>query len=183
MFERFTRDAREVVIAAQSVARDSRSRAIDSRHLLLALVGAGGAAPDALRQIGVEPTELATALRTELRASGLDGDALASVGIDLTAVRERADAVFGDGALDRGRRTPVTGHLPFTADAKKSLELALREAVRLRTHRIDGAALFLGLLRAAGSPAEVSVRQALSAAGVDAAALRAALEETAARAS
>ena len=106
------------------------------------------------RRWGSTRQRLARDLRGELRSGGLDAEALASVGIDLEAVRESADAVFGKGALDRAGRAPVKGHIPFTADAKKVLELALREAVRLRTNRIDGAMLLLGMLRGTGSSAE-----------------------------
>ena len=49
MFERFTADARDVVVGAQTVARESGTRSIDARHLLLGLVGdrrTGGGRPD-----------------------------------------------------------------------------------------------------------------------------------------
>ena len=143
MFERFTADARAVVVGAQTDGPESGARSIDARHLLLGLTetaGAGGGRPDVG---GARPDELARDLRAELRSGGLDAAALASVGIDLEAVRASADAVFGKGALDRARRSPAKGHIPFTADAKKALELALREAVRLHTQpdrRRDAAA-------------------------------------------
>ncbi len=175
MFEKFTAQAREAVVAAQETARSSGAHAIDSRHLLLALLDQDGVAPRALRQVGVEPATFAGALRAELE-SGLDAASLASVGIDLDAVRGRADAVFGEGALERARRAPRKGHLPFAADGKKALELSLREAVRLHTRRIDGQALLLGLLRGTGSPAEVALQRAVTAAGSDVDALRAVVE-------
>jgi ATP-dependent Clp protease ATP-binding subunit ClpA len=177
MFERFTRDARDAVVGAQAAARSTGSRSIDSRHLLLALVEAEASAVAALRAVGVAPATLAAALRDDVRAGGLDAGALASVGIDLDAVRERADSVFGEGALDRGRRPPVKGHIPFTADAKKSLELALREAVRLRRNRIDTAMLLLGLLRASGSGAAITLERAVRDAGSSPGALRTAAED------
>ena len=105
------------------------------------------------------------------------------MGIDLEAVRASADAVFGKDALDRAGRAPVKGHIPFTADAKKALELALREAVRLRTNRIDGAMLLLGTLRGTGSPAELVLSRALAEAGSSPSALRLAVERAAAQAS
>ena len=105
------------------------------------------------------------------------------MGIDLDAVRASADAVFGKDALDRVGRAPAKGHLPFTADAKKTLELALREAVRLRTNRIDGAMLLLGTLRGTGSPAELVLSRALAEVGSSAAALRLAVERAVAQAS
>ena len=105
------------------------------------------------------------------------------MGIDLEAVRASADAVFGEDALDRAGRAPVKGHIPFTADAKKALELALREAVRLRTNRIDGAMLLLGTLRGTGSPAERTLSRALAEVGSSPSALRLAVERAAAQAS
>jgi ATP-dependent Clp protease ATP-binding subunit ClpA len=183
MFEKFTREARDVVEGAQSVARTHASRSIDSRHLLLALIQRDTSAAGCLGSVGLDPAGLAAALSADLRSGGLDAEALASVGIDLDAVRDRADAVFGEGALDRGRRPPVKGHIPFAPDAKKVLELALREAIRLRTNRIDDRMLLLGLLRGTGSPAEQVLSRALTEAGAGAAALRSVLEEPQARAS
>jgi hypothetical protein len=131
----------------------------------------------------VDPPGLAARLRDDVRAGGLDAAALASLGVDLEAVRARADAVFGDGALDRGTGRGRRGHIPFTPDAKKALELALRETVRLGSSAIDGAHLLLGLLRATGSPAEVLLRTTLAEAGADGPGLRVALEEQQRRAS
>lgn len=182
MFERFTSEARDAVVTAQAIARSSGSRSIDSRHVLLALLDQDGVGPRALRLVGVEPSTFAAVLRAELEG-GLDAESLASVGIDLGAVRERTDAVFGEGALERARRSPLKGHLPFTADGKQALELSLREAVRLRTNRIDGQALFLGLLRGTGSPAELALQRAVTAAGSDVEALRRAVEKPSAAAS
>ena len=165
------------------MARECGARSIDGRHLLLGLTETAGPAADALASVGLDPAALAHDLRAELRSGGLDAEALASVGIDLDAVRASADAVFGEGALDRVGRAPVKGHLPFTADAKKTLELALREAVRLRTNRIDGAMLLLGTVRATGSPAELTLSRALAEVGSSPSALRAAVEQDAAEAS
>lgn len=175
MFERFTREARDVVTRAEGVARDSGARTIDSRHVLLGVVETPGRAAEVLSSVGVDGGALAATIRTAMSSGGLDADALASVGIDLDAVRERADAVFGQGALDRGR-SPRSGHLRFAADAKKALELALREAIRLDDKRIDSGMLLLGLLRDVGSPAEKLLQSALTAAGSDPSTLRRAVE-------
>jgi hypothetical protein len=109
-------------------------------------------------------------------ATDLDPEALASLGIDLDAMRARAEEVFGPGALDvpvlaenrRGR----TRRARFTPDAKKALELALREAVRLHDRQITSAHLLLGVLRDSDSPAV----RTLTAAGADVDALRASAE-------
>ncbi|GAB3160627.1 Clp protease N-terminal domain-containing protein [Myceligenerans halotolerans] len=177
MFERFTRQARAVVTDAQIVARGLHSPAIDSRHVVIALAETDGSAARALRSTGLTPGTIASAVRREIAGDGgLDSEALASLGIDLEAVRVTTDATFGDGAFDAAaRRSGPKGHIPFTRDAKKSLELALREAVRLRSKDIDETHLLLGILRDGHAPGA----KALSDAGVDVPALRAALESPA----
>lgn len=171
MFERFTKEARAAVVGAERVARDTGSRSIDTRHVLVALMENPGPVYRSLREAGTDVESLAAKARADLRSGGLDGDALAGLGIDLDAVRRQADAVFGPGALERAGRTP-RGHIPFTPDAKKALELALREAIRLKQKSIHSGHLLLGILRA-NSPARALLLQA----GVDTQALRRALEE------
>ncbi|AEG43545.1 Clp protease N-terminal domain-containing protein [Isoptericola variabilis] len=105
-------------------------------------------------------------------------DQLRSVGVDVEAVRARAEATFGPGALDRGphrRRRRRRHRWPFTADAKKALELSLREAVRLGDRHIEGAHVLLGMLRAE-CPAGRVLEPALHDAGTDVPALRTAVE-------
>ncbi len=85
----------------------------------------------------------------ELRDPDVDIDAaaLASLGIDLDRVREVTDASLGPGVLERRRGPVQRGHLPFTKRAKKVLELALHEAVRIKPGEINAGHLLLGLLR------------------------------------
>ncbi|CAM3460021.1 Clp protease N-terminal domain-containing protein [Isoptericola cucumis] len=177
MFERFTKDARSVVVDAQQVARELRSATIDTRHLLASLAGsADGAA--ALRAAGLDPADVAARARRDVAAGEpLDADALAAVGVDLDEVRRRTDEVFGTGALDRaGSAHARRGkHVPFTTDAKKALELALREAVRLKDSGIGSRHLLLGILRA-DCPGGRVLAATASDAGTDVAALRAAVE-------
>ncbi|MFC8733754.1 Clp protease N-terminal domain-containing protein [Luteimicrobium sp. NPDC057192] len=195
MFERFTKDARSVVNLA--VGDGEATGTVDSVSLLLALAwqdpGDGGAAAAVLRDAGLDRARLEAAAATVDRPDrptadvsdgpgsadpDLDAEALASLGIDLDAIRARADDVFGPGALD----TPVVaegrrgrGRRPrFSPDAKKTLELALREAVRLRDRQITSAHLLLGVLRDPASPAA----RTLVAAGADLPALRASAEQT-----
>ncbi|MDR7382438.1 Clp protease N-terminal domain-containing protein [Promicromonospora iranensis] len=165
MFERFTKDARSAVTSAQKVAIDAHSAQIDSRHLLVALAEEDGPARSALTGSGLDVTELVRQARANITAGdALDPDALAAVGIDLDEVTRRTEATFGEGALARAGRI-VRGrrkHVPFTRDAKKSLELALREAIRLGSREIDGGHILLGLTRA-----ESPARSILSEAGAD----------------
>ncbi|WP_275004735.1 Clp protease N-terminal domain-containing protein [Promicromonospora iranensis] len=165
MFERFTKDARFAVVGAQEIAIEAHSGQIDSRHLLVALAEEDGPARSALTDSGLDVAELVRQARANINAGdALDPAALAAVGIDLDEVTRRTEATFGEGALARagrilrGRRK----HIPFTRDAKKSLELALREAIRLGSKEIDGGHLLLGLTRA-----ESPARSVLSGAGAD----------------
>lgn len=147
MFERFTRDARRVVVIAQETARELNSPKIDTRHLLVGLISQGPAA-DALRATGQNPTDLAKRIRTELSADdGLDAEALATLGIDLDSVSAKADELFGKGALRRMGKKRFRGRTPFTPDAKKSLELAVRSAIRRQDSHIDSTHLLLGLIQ------------------------------------
>lgn len=179
MFERFTKDARAAVVGAQEVAQALHSPTIDTRHLVVTLAESPGAVRDALHDGGLDPADVATRARREVADDGaLDGDALAAVGIDLAEVRRRTDEVFGPGSLDRaGRRGRPRSHRPFTPDAKKALELALREAVRLGDKGIDDRHLLLGVLRA-DCPGGRVLEAALHDAGSDVAALRAAAERS-----
>ncbi len=196
MFERFTKDARSVVNLA--VGDGEATGTVDSVSLLLALAWQdpardGGTAARILRDAGLDRARLEAAATSVDRPDrpttdasdgpgtagpDLDAEALASLGVDLDAIRARADEVFGPGALDtpvvaegrRGRsRRPR-----FSADAKKTLELALREAVRLHDRQITSAHLLLGILRDPASPAA----RTLVAAGADLSALRASAEQT-----
>lgn len=142
MFERFTIDACAVVTRAQVEARRLGHGYVGCEHLLLAIADSDAAAGHALRDLDVAPAAVESAMRHDLaEPPQLDRDALASIGIDLDAVRERVEAAFGPGALTRRPRRrarwrlrrrchtdpPPTGHIPFTPRAKKCLERSLRE--------------------------------------------------------
>jgi len=155
MFERFTEEARWVVVHAQEEARDLRSERIEPVHLLLALTRDPGRGGTTLRGAGVEPDRL----REALSRRALDADALAAVGIDLDAVRSAAEAAFGPGALDRGKPVP-TGHLPFSDECKRVLEQTLRYVTRTQQKRIDSGHVLIGLL-AVADPAVTRLLQQL----------------------
>lgn len=171
MFERFTGDARNAVTAAEEESRRLRHGFIGPEHLLLGLAARGaGPAAEALAASGLT----LQSLRERVAAGAddpLDAEALACLGIDLDAVRRATEVMFGPGALDRRgscRRWPRAGHIPFAPDAKKSLELALREAARLEHREISPGHVLLGILRAGDN---VAVRT-LAAAGLDVRQLR-----------
>jgi ATP-dependent Clp protease ATP-binding subunit ClpA len=154
MFERFTDSAREAVVQAQVEARGLGHRYIGTEHLLLGLLTDSESARF-LRLQGVDHDQVREALTRiiPVPAGDLDAEALETIGIDLSAVREKVEATFGAGALDKPpgrcgeRRRLTSGHIPFTARAKKVLELSLREALRLHHKHIADGHILLGLLR------------------------------------
>jgi ATP-dependent Clp protease ATP-binding subunit ClpA len=151
MFERFSTDAREVVVLAQTEAQRLGSSEVDSGHLLLALVAdATGPAGRALRASHLNVDDVRVKVRK--RAGGLDPDALAAIGIDLEAVRQATEATFGPGALDSGLPAG-RGRVPFSAEAKKVLERSLRLAVGRRSKSIGSGDVLLAILVPANSVA------------------------------
>ncbi|WP_280382350.1 Clp protease N-terminal domain-containing protein [Nocardia wallacei] len=172
MFERFDKAAKFAVVGAQEEARELRSPSIDVEHVLLGLA----ASPDeALRKVLSANGLTAEGIRDALYDRKSDADkvtdaplgeedaaALRSIGIDLDAVRESLQATFGEDALDRAvpaeeqpRRgrfrlggSMKFGHIPFTSEAKKVLELSLREAISRGDDRIEAGHVLLGVLRA-----------------------------------
>lgn len=71
---------------------------------------------------------------------GVAVQALTSLGLDLAGIREAVTARVG-----LGKAKPV-GHIPFTPRAKKVLELALREALKLQHDFIGTEHVLLGLV-------------------------------------
>jgi hypothetical protein len=123
MFERFTDKARRTVVLAQEEARLLRHDRIGTEHLLLGL----------LRE-----------------RDGAAASALSSLGISLDAARERVGATQPPGqtaSAQRARGEMTSGHIPFTAQAKRTLELALREALALGHDYIGTEHILLGLVR------------------------------------
>jgi ATP-dependent Clp protease ATP-binding subunit ClpA len=154
MFERFTEAARAAVVAGEREARGLDHGWIGTEHLLLGVLDdAAGRGARVLAAAGVT-TGWARDEVERIVGRGepdIDAAALATLGIDLDAVRERVERAFGPGALAgrRGRRRLLQrGHeLPFTPRAKKALELALREAGAMGDDFIGSEHLLLGLLR------------------------------------
>lgn len=173
MFERFSHEAREVVVGAQRVASDEASATVDPLHLLTSLARNTGV----LAALGCPVDELADDLRRVRRRGGMsdaDVKALSGFGIDVEHIVERVEQTHGAGALAGGRRTG-RGHRPFTPEAKKVLEKSLREAIDVGDKRIEGEHLLLALASIPGVAADV-----LSQRGIDYLAVRRLLERRAA---
>lgn len=185
MFERFTTAARQVVVRARAEAEELGHAYTGTEHLLLGvLADPSDPAAALLVAQGLDHATVRAAVVRAVGGGGPDGDAeaLASIGVDLDAVRAAVEAEFGEGALaaagpgePRRRgwlRGAVTDRSPFTPRAKKVLELGLREALRLKDREIAVRHLLLGLLREGGG---LGVK-VIADRGVDLAALRRALE-------
>jgi hypothetical protein len=127
VFERFTREARNIVTSAiEEAARRGDSR-IGTEHLLISMAGA-----QSLAGIFPSPDEL----RGQL--DRLDDEALRSVGFD-------------PGVLDVDHTArPRAGrrHIPFTGAAKDLLKGGLKEAIALGHRHIGAVHLALALTTA-----------------------------------
>ena len=196
MFERFTRDARAVVVTSIDLCTAFDADEVRPVHLLLALTQEGSGARDLLAAHGVTEDAVSAALGAPRPAPPAplgddDAAALRSLGIDLDAIREAVDKQFGEGALDGAaaaasdrdepdlddsdlgrRRLGLGGRVRFGRGSKKVLELSLREAIRMHSREIRSEHLALAVLRTD----DEAVRMLLGTLGVDVAALRADLD-------
>jgi hypothetical protein len=120
VFERFTDQARRVVVLAQEEARLLNHPYIGSEHALLGVLAEG---------------------------HGTGAHTLRSLDVSIEMVRAKVVALVG-----RGDRAP-SGHIPFTPQAKRALEGALREALHAGDHEIGTEHLLLGLIREGDSTA------------------------------
>jgi ATP-dependent Clp protease ATP-binding subunit ClpC len=135
IFNRFARETRRCVEAAVEEARMLGHDSIGDEDLLLGILRADkGVAAEALSSLGV------TLEGGRDESEGMTSDALSSVGISLEEVRREAGDAF-DMSIPDDRR------IPFSPRAKKVLERALREAVRLRDNHLGTEHVLLGILR------------------------------------
>lgn len=134
MFTRFTKEPRQCVEAAVEEARMLGHDSVGDEDLLLGILRADeGIAAETLSSLGV--TLEAAREESEVMFS----EALSSIGISLEDVRREAGTAF-DMNLPGDRR------VPFSPRAKKVLEQALREALRLRDNYIGTEHVLLGIL-------------------------------------
>jgi hypothetical protein len=84
---------------------------------------------------------------------GMGAKALEGLGIGLAAVRQQVEQMISPG------EEPPRGHIPFTPQAKRALELSLRESRQLGHTHIGTEHILLGLIREGeGVAAQVLVR-------------------------
>ena len=105
MFERFTRDARAVVVSTQELCHDLGADEVSPLHLLLALTENGTGVRRTLADHGVTTEVVAESLGVAsppppARLGDDDAAALRSLGIDLDAIRAAVERQFGPGALE-----------------------------------------------------------------------------------
>lgn len=135
IFNRFANEARRCVVAAVEEAMMLGHDSVGDEDLLLGILRADdGIGAEALTSLGV------TLGGARAQSEEMFSEALSSIGISLEDIRREAGDAF-DIRVPQGRR------LPFSPLAKKSLERALGESVRLRDGRIGTEHILLGILR------------------------------------
>ena len=193
MTDYMTQDARSVAICAYENAIRLGHHYLGGEHFLLALAAADQPAGAALRGRGVTPERVDEEI-VRLAGSGLlgdlDRDALAAVGIDVDAVRDRIESSFGQAALQQAARAAHREpgisswsprrrsgavrdgvFLPHAPDVEKGRRNACREAQARHGTQIGVEHVALGLV----AVGEGLVPPILSAIGVSAPVLRTAI--------
>ena len=166
MFERFTRGARGVVSVAVEQAGALGHDSVGTQHLLLGLLSPdAGAGYQVLHDAGLRGERVREVVRRRTPGGGVltqeDAESLRTVGIDLDVVLEHLAESFGPDAVPHTQPRRARGRL--SRPAKKTLQLALREAIWLKAGAIGSEHILLGLLRCENSDinavlAEVGVK-------------------------
>lgn len=162
MFERFTDEARDVVISARTKAAERGDDQLLPVHMLYGLTATEGLAAAVLVPLGADTTAVERELGRMTPAGDAsegaqardDAEALAAIGIDLQEIKRKIEDGFGPGALDRVPLTPRgplnwTARLSLSDQSKLTLAFSLREARALRHNYIGTEHVLLGLLRVA----------------------------------
>lgn len=148
MFERFTKEAKAAVTAAQTEAAERLDNRIGSEHLL---IGVLETSPDVTEMLTVEQAREALV--------AMDVSALEAVGISLEAVVT-------------GQEPKRKRHIPFTGSAKSVLENSLREAISAGDRKIEGHHILLAITTL---PAQDRAVRLIKECGVSSPELRSAL--------
>jgi ATP-dependent Clp protease ATP-binding subunit ClpA len=169
----------ELFGVAQVEAVAFRHDSVGTEHVLLALLQRDDDAGRALRELGLD----VASVRCDVRGivgegpapeTVFDADALAAIGVDLDAVRERIEATFGEGALERARRGEgrCRGAAAFglSPRLKRAIESA-RCAADERGEQLSAVHVLVGL----ASEADTVAARILDAHGISLSQIRAAL--------
>jgi ATP-dependent Clp protease ATP-binding subunit ClpA len=150
VFEIFTGRARQAIMLAQDEAIGLGDDFVGTEHLLMGLAGVPqGVAGELLAEHGLS----ASAARAEvarLRASEIGPagpsepdiapvDVLAAIGIDVAAIRERADQAFGPGEF-------VYPRPAYDEAAKAAIEQSVAQAETLGHDYVGTGHMLLGML-------------------------------------
>ena len=154
MFEKFTTEARAIVIrAAEEVCVARGDQMVGAEHLLLAAAESGS---PLVRTVGLDSRRLEEAWNR------MESDALRAVGVDVGVAPPWRD---------RWRRRR---HIPFSGSAKSVLKGALQEAIERGDKRIEVEHMLLGVTLL--PPQDRAIR-ILDRAGLPSSDLRAAIQE------
>jgi ATP-dependent Clp protease ATP-binding subunit ClpA len=143
------RPAERYLVAGTDEARGLGHGYVGTEHVLLALTrDPEGGATRVLSRLGVTPGDIQSpGFLAGVWAPRIDPEALATLGIDLGAVRERLDETFGHGALERtraGMLGPMSARIQCIAPRLKQ---ALADAVdRAGERPLRDEDVLLGLL-------------------------------------
>lgn len=140
MFERFTDESRSVLVRAGELVRTYRSPYLRRHHLLIALIDNEQSDPDIVISAVLEDAQ-----------------------IDRSALREALIRSLQSSETPFASPDDVADKAPFSAPAKKVLELSLREALTLGNNYIDSFHLLLGILRFQDGP----LAETLKGSGLD----------------
>lgn len=153
MFERFTEGSKAVLVQAQDLAIELGSDVIDVGHILYGCaVGREETAGGPLREAGITSGAVRQLLPHHRgpATDAIDAEALRAIGIDYDGVRSATEETFGPGALEAApdrRSTSTSRRPPFSVEAKRSLEQALRVTLELHDKHIVPGHVLLGVLR------------------------------------
>jgi ATP-dependent Clp protease ATP-binding subunit ClpA len=125
------RPAERYLAAGADEARRFGHGYVGTEHVLLALTrDPEGGATRVLRALGVTHADITnSAFLAGVWAPRIDADALARLGIDLEAVRDRLEETFGQGALEQTRAGMLEQTGAGIRCVAPRLELALARAV------------------------------------------------------
>jgi len=129
MFERFTRDAKQVVLVALGAAQRLGAELVEPEHLLLALAEGRTPAARAIAEAGLDAETISAAIEADLVAM------LEVVGVPASVVEATPAA-------------PLAERPDFGVHGRRALEQALREAADRHERRLGSEHMLLGVLHA-----------------------------------